>query len=145
MLELEQDDVANEAEVIHQVREGDTVAFDMLVRRHMKQAFATAYRILGQREDAEDLVQEAFVAALEHIDSFDTTRRFRPWLLRIVVNRALNARQSRERHRTETIPEHTAANVAPPSALVEHHQMQQHVQSRSRPGRGEHLAGIDIE
>ena len=127
MLELQQDDVANEAQLIHQVRAGDTVAFDTLVRRHMKQAFATAYRILGQREDAEDLVQEAFVAALQHIDSFDTTRRFRPWLLRIVVNRALNARQSRERHRTETIPDHTAANIAPPSAMVEQHEMQQHI------------------
>ena len=117
----------DEASLIGQVRRGDDAAFDKLIRRHLQPAFAVAYRILGQREDAEDLVQEAFVAALEHIDTFDTQREFRPWLLRIVANRAINARAHRERRRTEAIPEHAASAVEPPSAGVERQEMQEHV------------------
>lgn len=117
-------DTLTDAVIVGQVRLGDIGAFDTLVRRHMKQAFAVAYRILEQREDAEDLVQEAFVAALEHIATFDTSRPFRPWLLRIVVNRGLNARRFRERRRTESIPPQTAADTAPPTSLVEQHEMQ---------------------
>ena len=63
----------------------------------MRQAFAVAYRVLGHREDAEDVVQEAFLAALANIRTFDTSRRFGPWLYRIVVTRGLNFRKARSR------------------------------------------------
>jgi RNA polymerase sigma-70 factor (ECF subfamily) len=119
--------VVDDVVLVQRVRRGDASAFDTLVRRYLKQAFAVAYRILGQREDAEDLVQEAFVAALEHIDTFDTAREFRPWLLRIVANRALNARRYRDRRRTEEIPEHAASGSRSPSADLEQQEMEQRV------------------
>jgi RNA polymerase sigma-70 factor, ECF subfamily len=117
----------HESRLIERLRCGDTAAFDLLVRRHMQQAFALAHRILGQREDAEDLVQEAFVAVLEHIDSFDVRRPFAPWFFRIVVNRALNARKRATRRATVPVHGEIAAAGASPSARVEERELQDYV------------------
>jgi RNA polymerase sigma-70 factor (ECF subfamily) len=111
---------AQEAAAIEQVQAGDTAAFDLLVRRYMRRAFAAAYRVLGHREDAEDVVQEAFLAALTNIRSFDTSRPFGPWLYRIVVTRGLNFRKSRSRRTTEGLEDGMAASGAPgPAADAE--------------------------
>jgi len=63
-----------------------------------------AYRILQNRADAEDLVQDAFLVALERIDDFDAERPFGPWFFAILWNRGLNARQSRATRRTAELP-----------------------------------------
>lgn len=96
--------LAEEAALLARVQAGDSAVFDTLVRRYMRRAFAIAYRLLGHREDAEDLVQDAFLIALERIGSFDLTRPFGPWFFRIVVNRGLNMRKSRAVRRTEAAP-----------------------------------------
>lgn len=114
-----------DAELVERVRRGDAAAFDLLVGRHMRRAFAIAYRLLGQREDAEDLVQDAFVAALERIDSFETGRSFAPWLARIVVNRGLNARKARALRAAEPLPEQVAAVSAQPDRAAERSELQQ--------------------
>jgi RNA polymerase sigma-70 factor (ECF subfamily) len=105
--------------LVGRVRGGDAAAFDVLVRRHDRQAFALAFRMLGQREDAEDVVQESFLAALEALDRFDVTRPFGPWLYRIVVNRSLNARKARSRRSTESIPEEAASATPSPERAAE--------------------------
>jgi RNA polymerase sigma-70 factor (ECF subfamily) len=64
---------------------------------------ALAMRILRHREDAEDLVQDAFLAALQHIDSFDLSRPFWPWLSRIIVNRGLDLSASRSTRAVDSI------------------------------------------
>jgi len=95
----------DERELVIRVQHGDREAFDELARRHARRAFAIAYRILRHTQDAEDLVQDAFIAALDGIGTFDPTRPFAPWFFKIVVNRALNAvsaRSTRERHVTVT-------------------------------------------
>lgn len=110
-------DDALDAQLAERVRRGDAGAFDQLVTRHMRRAFGVAYRLLGQREDAEDLVQEAFLAVLERIDTFQAGRSFAPWFYRILVNRGLNARRSRSLRTTDEIPESAAsASVAPDRA-----------------------------
>jgi RNA polymerase sigma-70 factor (ECF subfamily) len=86
---------ADEADIVRRVQRGDRAAFDTLARRYAQRAFEIAYRVLGHRQDAEDLVQEAFMAALDGIETFDATRPFGPWFARIVFNRGLNARRSR--------------------------------------------------
>lgn len=111
--------------LVARVRAGEPSAFDALVRRYLKRAFALAFRIVGQREDAEDLVQDAFVAALEHLDAYDDARPFRPWLDRIVVNRAINSRRRQQRHPLEVLPDQAAARVASPSAAVEQRELQE--------------------
>jgi RNA polymerase sigma-70 factor, ECF subfamily len=94
----------DDTELVERVRAGETAAFDLLVTRHMKRAYSVAYRLLGQREDAEDLVQDAFLAALEKIDTFKAGRSFAPWFYRILVNRGLNSRKSRSLRRMDALP-----------------------------------------
>ena len=60
-----------EAGLIERVQRGDAAAFDEVVRLYLRRAYAVAYRILRNREDAEDLTQEAFMAALANISTFD--------------------------------------------------------------------------
>jgi RNA polymerase sigma-70 factor, ECF subfamily len=111
---------ANEAAAISRVQAGDAEAFDLIVRRYMRPAYAVAFRVLGHREDAEDVVQEAFLAALANIASFDTTRRFGPWLYRIVVTRGLNFRKSRSRRAAEPLEDAAVASRdAGPAAAAE--------------------------
>ncbi len=105
-----------DATLVARVRAGDTRAFDALVHAYMRQAFQLAYRVVGHREDAEDLVQESFLAAYQYLDSYDSERPFGPWLMRIVLNRGSNLRRSRTRRETE--PEVDAVSTAP-SALEE--------------------------
>ena len=105
-----------DAALVARVRSGDERAFNELVQAYMRQAFTLAYRVVGHREDAEDLVQESFLAAYQYLDSFDATRPFGPWLMRIVLNRGANLRRSRARRETE--PETDAVSPAP-SALEE--------------------------
>jgi RNA polymerase sigma-70 factor, ECF subfamily len=107
-------DTRSDEELVEGVRAGDTAAFGTLVERHLRRAFGLAYRLLGHREDAEDLVQEAFVVALERIDTFRAGHSFAPWFNRIVVNRGLNARKARARRGTEPLhPEVASAGPLP--------------------------------
>jgi RNA polymerase sigma-70 factor (ECF subfamily) len=98
-------DVQEEAALVRLVRNGDVGAFDVLVRRYLRRAYAIAYRLLGHREDAEDLMQEAFMTALDRIETFDLERPFAPWFFRILTNQGLNARKARAIRRTEAVPE----------------------------------------
>jgi RNA polymerase sigma-70 factor, ECF subfamily len=106
-------------ELVERVRVGDPDAFGVLVERHMDRAFRIGYRLLGHREDAEDLVQDAFLTVLEKIDTFQTGRRFAPWFHRIVVNRGLNAREARSIRRVEQIPETVASHGSSPARHAE--------------------------
>jgi RNA polymerase sigma-70 factor (ECF subfamily) len=108
--------LARDAALIRRVRDGDATAFDGLVKAYMRQAFQMAYRVVGHREDAEDLVQESFLAAYQYLDSFDVERPFGPWIMRIVLNRGANLRRARARRATE--PETDGISAAP-SALDE--------------------------
>jgi RNA polymerase sigma-70 factor, ECF subfamily len=116
-----------DAELVERLRAGDSEAFGTLVQRHMRRAFAIAYRLLGHREDAEDLVQDAFMTVLEKIDTFEAGREFAPWFNRIVVNRGLNARKARSIRRTELIPESTQANSPSPSGLAERSELREQI------------------
>jgi RNA polymerase sigma-70 factor (ECF subfamily) len=106
-----------EAAAIGRVLEGESAAFEPLVRRYLRPAFAIAHRLLGHREDAEDVVQEAFLAALSKLDSFDRSRRFGPWFYRIVWTRGLNLRKSRFRRRAESLDQVEPATTRPSPAL----------------------------
>lgn len=106
--------IARDAALIARARSGDRTGFDALVTLYMRQAFNLAYRVVQQREDAEDLVQESFLAAYQYLDSFDVGRPFGPWLMRIVLNRGANLRRSRARRTME--PEVEGISTAP-SAL----------------------------
>jgi RNA polymerase sigma-70 factor (ECF subfamily) len=75
---------------IERARRGDLSAYDELVRAHQEAAFRAAYLITRDAADAQDAAQEAFIRAYDALGRFDARRPFRPWLLRIVTNTALN-------------------------------------------------------
>lgn len=103
-----------EDQLVRRVQQGDSTAFDILVRHYLSRAYAVAYRVVRHREDAEDVVQEGFLSALEHIDSFEVGRPFGPWLYRILVNRGLSLVASRARRTTQEIRDSVAGNGPSP-------------------------------
>jgi len=84
---------------------GDPSAFALLVGAYERPAVGTAYRLLGNSEDARDVVQEAFLRAYRSLGRLKEPTRFGPWLLRIVSNLSLNARRSRRSSSTVPLDE----------------------------------------
>jgi RNA polymerase sigma-70 factor (ECF subfamily) len=82
---------ARDEQLAAQVQRGDTEAFGVLVTRYEAKLLRYGRRFLSDREDIADLVQNAFLKAYEHINSFDTRRSFSPWLYRIAHNEFVSA------------------------------------------------------
>jgi len=80
----------DERQLIERARRGDVGAYDELVRAHQEAAFRAAYLITRDVADAQDAAQEAFLRAYDALGRFDARRPFRPWILRIATNAALN-------------------------------------------------------
>ena len=72
--------------IIHQVLAGDTEAFARLVDRHYDRCARIAVRILGNREDAEEAIQDTFLRAYRALGTYENRERFSAWLTRILVN-----------------------------------------------------------
>jgi RNA polymerase sigma-70 factor, ECF subfamily len=87
----------DEAALIRQARAGSADAVEALVRRHWDSAHRAAFLIVHDASAAEDIAQEAMLAAVRALDGFDRRRPFRPWLHRIVVNRSLDWVRARRR------------------------------------------------
>ena len=83
-----------EAKLAERARDGDTAAYERLVRMHQAVAFRAAYLVTGDAPEAEDATQEAFIKAYRALDRFRPGAPFRPWLLTIVTNEARNRRRS---------------------------------------------------
>src|SRR3954451_4017146 len=93
-------------------RDGSALALDELFKAHWPAAHRAAYLIVQDSAAAEDIAQEAFLAAIRALDRFDRRRPFGPWLHRIVVNRAIDHARSRAIRRevgAELVPEAAAA------------------------------------
>ena len=89
-----------DAALVERSRNGDHDAYAELVTRYQAIAARTAYVITGTAADAEDVAQDAFVKAYYALDRFRTGAPFRPWLLRIVANEAINRRKAAGRRPT---------------------------------------------
>jgi RNA polymerase sigma-70 factor, ECF subfamily len=76
-------------DLVAKVRAGDDAAYDKLVRKYERQVFRIAQHITQNREDAEDVMQDAFVKAFEKLDQFQGNSKFYTWLVRIAVNESL--------------------------------------------------------
>ena len=86
-----------ERSVLARAKRGDKAAFAELVKAHQRRAYAAAYALVGNRDDAIDLAQDAFVRAYRAMGRFDTKMPFYPWLHRIVRNTCLNHLKRRNR------------------------------------------------
>ncbi|HLY25287.1 MAG TPA: sigma-70 family RNA polymerase sigma factor [Aggregatilineales bacterium] len=103
---------------------GDQAAFGELVRAHQNAVYNLAYRMLGERGEAEDAAQETFLRAYAHLDRYDAERPFRTWLLSIASNHCID--RLRKRRLTwlsldEPLPPNAALNsheVEPEDAVI---------------------------
>jgi len=114
--------------LIRRCLSGDQGAMLALVERFRGQVFGLCYRMLGQRQDAEDVAQETFVRVLKNLHRWDAGRDFEPWLLAIAGNRCRTALSTRKRRpAAEILPEqisdglpdvHAVKNLAEEVALA---------------------------
>ena len=88
-----------ERRLVRDVQRGSAAALEELFRREWPRAYRAAYLVVHDAAAAEDIAQEAFLAAVRAIDRFDRGRPFGPWMHRIVVNRAIDVTRARSLRR----------------------------------------------
>lgn len=98
---------------------GDRESFRFLVERYQRQAVAHATIVLGNREDAQDAAQEAFVDAYRAIEKFDFSRRFYPWFYVLLRNRCFKMLASPSRKITESVEDAEILAPSPESSIEE--------------------------
>ena len=86
-----------DAQAIHRLKDGDIDGLDFLIKRYQLKALRAAFLITHDEQIAEEVVQETFVRFFQRASRFDANRPFEPYLLRSVVNAALNATRERSR------------------------------------------------
>ena len=123
-------------------RKGDVEAFEILVERHQKKMLNIAYRMLGDYDEACDVVQDAFLAAYKSLNKFKAESKFSTWLYRIVVNYTKNRLKQRKnlaRHESASLDESadgqvscaaclSVASTGNPAELLEQSEREAHVQ-----------------
>ncbi|RQW85080.1 MAG: sigma-70 family RNA polymerase sigma factor [Geobacter sp.] len=152
-----------DAELVASCRAGDLSAFETLVKKHQTRMFTLAFRVLGNQEDAGEVVQDAFVSAYRGLGKFRGDAAFTTWLTTITVNLARNRLQQMVSRRSrevcsldDPIPGCGECNKAndPPSAgpsaleLLEREEIRQRVQgciNGLEPGFREALVLRDVE
>jgi RNA polymerase sigma-70 factor (ECF subfamily) len=85
-------------EIVARVLAGETGLFELLMRRHNQRVYRVAIAIVGDRGEAEDVTQDAYVRAFEHLHQFAGRARFSTWLTRIAVHEAWARLRRRGRH-----------------------------------------------
>lgn len=109
-----------DASLVARAQDGDASAFESLVKRHIRAAHAVALAVLGETADADDAVQDAFLSAMQHLDSCWPVEKFRAWLLTIVRNRAYDLKRRGRVRVAEELEDGTAAARDPsPLELAE--------------------------
>lgn len=88
----------DESTLVHLAMNGDAAAWEPLVLAHQEAVFRLCYLLLSDPDDAEDVAQETFLRAWDHLKRFDPARPLRPWLLSIASNLASNRRRSAGRY-----------------------------------------------
>src|SRR3954451_683498 len=92
--------ITEEMALVLAAKTGDMGAFEDLVRRYDRNVFRIAQHITQNREDAEDVVQDAFLKAYQKLDQFQGNSKFYTWVVRIAVNEALMKLRKRKGDRT---------------------------------------------
>lgn len=123
-------------ELVALAKAGDYEAFEQLVIRHERRVYALAMNILRHREDAQDVVQTAFLNAMEHLKDFREEASFGTWITRIATYAALKVRRNRKGANTvslDAVGEENAADQIPipeyitawndPAEIVERHEL----------------------
>ena len=101
-----------DATLVRRVLDGDTAAFTTLVDRHAAACTRFAMRMLGNREDAEDAMQESFLRAYRSLARYEERQAFRTWLFQILVNRCRTAAVRRQRRQRMFLVDDNAVAAA---------------------------------
>jgi RNA polymerase sigma-70 factor (ECF subfamily) len=123
----ESTDAERERDLIERARGGDRDAFGVLVRLHLPGAIRLAMQVVRNSADAEDVVQDAFLSALNHIDDFQPGRAFWPWLSRIIVNRGIDLIGSRSVRGAEPLSPELTTSEPSPLRSAERGELAEHV------------------
>ncbi len=91
-------DSLDERDLLERARNGDSVAYEALVRTYQSLAFRTAYLVTRSEADAKDATQEAFIQMFRRLGQLQRFESFRAWLLRVVTNEARNRMRTEARH-----------------------------------------------
>jgi RNA polymerase sigma-70 factor (ECF subfamily) len=102
-------DLRSEEQLIAAAKNGQRAAFGELCERHTRKILLVTQRITGNREDAEDAVQDSVLSAFVHLNDFDGRSRFATWLTRIAINSALMKLRKRRGKREVPMDEHDPA------------------------------------
>ena len=106
-----------DAVALARAKAGDKDGFRLLVERHSRSVFRLAYRLTGNEQDAEDVVQETFLRAYKQLQNFESRASFGTWLYRIAANYSLDLIRGRKRHHDQRTPadEETDAMLSIPA------------------------------
>src|SRR5436305_6783276 len=99
------DEVSSELALVQAAKKGDLEAFSELVKRYDRNIFRIAQHITHNEEDAQDVVQEAFLKAYQNLEQFQGNSKFYTWLVRIAVNEALMKLRRRRSDKTVSLDE----------------------------------------
>ena len=102
---------------------GDREAFGALVLRHQASVRRVCRAVTGDEHDADDAAQEAFLSALDRIETYDRKRPFGPWLMRIASNAAIDLLRRRAVRKVEPLDEALAGSSASPARDAEHSEL----------------------
>ncbi len=95
---LEQHREQSDAETIQQVLDGNTTMFELLMRRYNERVYRAARSIVRDEQEAEDVMQQAYVNAFTHLRQFNGSAQFSTWLIKIAINEALARVRRRGRY-----------------------------------------------
>jgi RNA polymerase sigma-70 factor, ECF subfamily len=87
---------SNDIELLRRAKAGELEAFEALVARHERRIYSLAMRIVRHEQDAEDVTQQAFMSAIEHLDQFREEASFATWISRIATHAALKVLRKRK-------------------------------------------------
>lgn len=134
----------DDARLCEQARSGDVDAYEKLVQRYQRLAYRAAYVVTRSSADAEEVAQEAFVKAYYALGRFRPGAPFKPWLMRIVVNEALNRKRASGRQENLVLRAAEArpsgdAVPSPEAAAINAETQQQVIAAMNKLGERERL------
>ena len=115
----------SDAALAARASDGDRDAFGELVRRHQAAVRRACRAVTGHEHDADDAAQDAFLSALDRIETYDPKRPFGPWLMRIATNAAIDLLRRRAVRRADALDESLVAASASPARDAEHSELRQ--------------------
>src|SRR3981081_4920868 len=95
--------ITSEMALVQAAKKGDLGAFSELVKRYDRNVFRIAQHITHNEEDAQDVVQDAFLKAYQNLEQFQGNSKFYTWLVRIAVNEALMKLRKRRSDKTDSV------------------------------------------